>query len=132
MILLQERFKEEPFKLLIGCILCNQTKGSHALPVLKKLFESYPTIELLSDSVYDDLVKILRPLGFQNRRATTLIKFSKAWIIALENDYLNDLPGVGKYAIDSYRLFVHNDWSIQPEDKELIAYMNRNEICPTS
>lgn len=132
MILLQERFKEEPFKLLIGCILCNQTKGSHALPVLKKLFESYPTIELLSDSVYDDLVKILRPLGFQNRRAITLIKFSKAWITTLENDYLDDLPGVGKYAVDSYRLFVHNDWSIQPEDKELIAYMNRNKICPTS
>lgn len=132
MILIQERLKKEPFKLLIGCILCNQTKGSEALPVLKKLFSLYPTVGSIAKSIQEDLVGILRPLGFQNRRAATLIKFSQAWVLASENDYLEDLPGVGKYAVDSYRLFIHDDWSIQPQDKELIAYMERNKKCHTS
>lgn len=132
MILIQERLKGEPWKFLVGCMLCNQTKGSEALPVLTKLFATYPTVQALSESSQEELVQILRPLGFQNRRATTLIKFSKAWLESSEDDYLEDLPGVGKYATDSYRLFIHDDWSIQPQDKELIAYMKRNKTCHTS
>lgn len=131
MILIQERLQGEPYKLLIGCILCNLTKGSKALPVLKKLFALYPTVEDIANSNQDDLVQILMPLGFQNRRAATLIKFSKGWILASEEDYLEDLPGVGKYAVDSYRLFVHNDWSVEPDDKELVAYIKRNKQCHT-
>lgn len=126
LILIQERYKGEPWKLLVGCILCNLTKGSEALKVLDKLFKAYPTPELLSRAQHEDLVAILRPLGFQNRRASTLIKFAHSWSIASQDEYLEDLPGVGKYAVDSYRLFVHDDWTIQPTDKELISYIERN------
>lgn len=132
MILIQERLCGEPYKLLIGCMLCNLTKGSKALPVIKRLFASYPTVEAIANSNQNDLVQILTPLGFQNRRASALIKFSRAWIRATAEDYLEDLPGVGKYAVDSYRLFIHGDWSITPEDKELISYMKRKESCRTS
>ena len=135
MILIQERLRSEPWKLIVGCILCNLTKGSKALPVLKNLFEKYPTAKDLSFADTAELVSLLSPLGFQNRRASTLKKFASAWLIATEDDYLEDLPGVGKYASDSYRLFVHDDWTVCPQDKELIAYMSRNlkhNTCHTS
>lgn len=120
---MQELYAGEPYKLLIGCILCNQSRGRMALTVMHDLFLKYPSIEDIVESELTKLTEILRPLGLQNRRAMTLVKFAKAWIGASESDYLEDLPGVGKYASDSFRLFIHHDWSIVPEDKELKAYM---------
>ena len=35
----------------------------------------------------------------------------------------SDLPGIGKYAEDSFNIFMNHDLSVQPQDKILNKYM---------
>ncbi|KAF5017110.1 hypothetical protein F66182_11008, partial [Fusarium sp. NRRL 66182] len=66
----------------------NRTRGPVAIPVLFKLFELYPTIEDMASANHEDIVSIIRGLGFQNQRATKFIALAQKW--------LESPPGRGK------------------------------------
>ncbi|KAI7968020.1 hypothetical protein EIK77_007775 [Talaromyces pinophilus] len=185
--LIQEQLSLSPFRLLIATIFLNRTRGPVAIPVLFKLFELYPTIEDMARATHDDIVSIIRGLGFQNQRATKFIALAQKWlesppergkryrklnyplkrdgadvapdeVVPDEADYEVDgqkcdtrvaweiahLPGVGAYAIDSWRIFCRDhlrfgpspsttsddsyyepEWKrVLPQDKELRAYLS--------
>ncbi|KAL3704958.1 hypothetical protein TMatcc_008630 [Talaromyces marneffei ATCC 18224] len=186
--LIQEQLSLSPFRLLIATIFLNRTRGPVAIPVLFKLFDVYPTIEDMASANHEDIVAIIRGLGFQNQRATKFIALARKWlesppekgkryrklnyplkrdgadiasdeIVPDEDDhYAGDgqsdkrvaweiahLPGVGAYAIDSWRIFCRDhlrygpspsttpddsccpepEWKrVLPQDKELRAYLS--------
>ena len=120
--LIQERLWENPWRLLIACIFCNQTKRVKAEPVLWKFFEKYPTAHEAAKAQTDQLIPMLSPLGLQKRRATTLIRFSKEF---LEKEWKapSELYGIGKYATDAWKIFCLGDWqSVTPKDHALSDY----------
>lgn len=175
--LIQEQLAHDPFRLLIATIFLNRTRGEVAIPVLYSVFEKYPTISALADAEIDDLVSMIRRLGFQNARAKKCIAIAKLWGVAppekgkrfrrlnypnkadgldvKPRECLSDddcriawevahLPGIGAYAIDSWRIFCRDvqrglaaDWngldaedgflpewkSVHPKDKELRAFL---------
>ncbi|EFQ99600.1 methyl-CpG binding domain-containing protein 4 [Nannizzia gypsea CBS 118893] len=175
--LIQEKLAHEPFRLLVATIFLNRTRGEVAIPVLYSVFEHYPTIESLANADFDELVSLIRRLGFQNSRAKKCIALAKAWIanapepgkryrklhypnksdgsdikcgeVLTDDDTrvaweVGHLPGIGPYAIDSWRIFCRDelrglatDWngagtsegflpewkSVHPKDKELCAYL---------
>ncbi|KAK2853314.1 hypothetical protein FQN49_005194 [Arthroderma sp. PD_2] len=175
--LIQEELAHEPFRLLIATVFLNRTKGEVAIPVLYSVFEQYPTIESLAEADFDELVSLIRRLGFQNSRAKKCIAIAKSWVTRPpkrgeryrklhypnksdgldvgRNEVVADddarvawevahLPGVGPYAIDSWRIFCRDkvrglamDWngtgapegftpewkSVRPKDKELCAFL---------
>ena len=51
-----------------------------------------------------ELAELLRPLGFYNRRARSLIRFSTEWI-AKPWQHPRELYGIGQYAADSWDIF---------------------------
>jgi methyl-CpG-binding domain protein 4 len=126
--LLQLKYRSEPWKLLVACILLNRTSRRQVDGVIDDLFLDYPTPEALSQARERDLSELLHPLGMQRNRATRLIAFAEDWI-ALDFMWqgttpnglteLSALTGVGDYALDSYRMFVLNDRTVDPTDKEL-------------
>ncbi|KAK2807792.1 hypothetical protein FQN50_005335 [Emmonsiellopsis sp. PD_5] len=175
--LIQEKLAHDPFRLLIATIFLNRTRGEAAIPVLYKVFARYPTVSALAEADEEDVVDMIRCLGFQNARARKCIALAKLWA---ENtpvkgkryrklhypvkgdgrdvkpgECLDDhdprvawevahLPGLGAYAIDSWRIFCRDqlrglaaDWkgtdapgefvpewkSVVPKDKELRAYL---------
>lgn len=183
--LIQEQLSLSPFRLLIATIFLNRTRGPVAIPVLFKLFELYPTIEDMARASHEDVVSIIRGLGFQNQRATKFIALAQKWlesppergkryrklnyplkrdgadvapdeVVRDEADHGVDgqcdtrvaweiahLPGVGAYAIDSWRIFCRDhlrfgplpstktsgcyepEWKrVLPQDKELRAYLS--------
>ena len=69
-----------------------------------------------------ELAELLRPLGFYNRRAATLIKFSTEWI---EKKWTHpiELHGIGQYASDSWDIFYNNRLDIEPNDGVLVKYV---------
>lgn len=77
--LVQEQLAHEPFKLLIATIFLNRTRGGVALPVLFKVFESYPTIDAMASADLAELVSMIRCLGFQNQRAKKCIAIAQLW-----------------------------------------------------
>jgi endonuclease III len=73
----------------------------------------------------DELREMIRPLGFVNRRSLNIINMSKAYIRGRWATPA-DLPGCGKYATDSWLIFVKNiDVDITDlHDKELRRYIH--------
>lgn len=78
--LIQEKLADDPFKLLVAVTFLNKTRGTVAIPTFYKLIEKYPTPEALSQAQTEDVVALIRHLGFQNLRAAKLINLAKTWL----------------------------------------------------
>jgi len=120
--MIQQIFITEPWKIFIGCIMLNQTTGTQVHKVIYKFFDEYPTPESASNGMLPAIENIIRPLGLHRRRAVTIRKFShdfthKEWVRPSE------CYGIGKYAEDSWDIFVLKRYDTKPNDKELKAYL---------
>lgn len=74
-----------------------------------------------------DVADALRRLGFQNRRAATLVAMAKAWTEGppdTSDDVLR-LPGCGRYAADSWAIFVEGKVVVDPSDHKLAWHQRR-------
>ena len=126
-MLIQEEFKHNPFQMLIGCIMLNQTSNKNVRGVIYSFFNKWPTPNhILQES--DDIIKAhIRSLGFYNRRTLTIKKFCRQWILN-EYDKITELYGIGKYANDSYEIFINGNRNVDPTDKILIKYLRGDYI----
>jgi len=69
----------------------------------------------------------MRPLGMWRQRSERLPKMARAYLASpprVADDVLK-LPGCGKYAHDSWAIFVDGRTDIVPTDKNLNYYMDR-------
>jgi methyl-CpG-binding domain protein 4 len=121
-MMLQEIYRSEPWKMLIGCILLNQTTRTQVDKVRDILFERWPDPVEMGEANPQEIALVIKPLGLYNRRSKTLIKFSKDWT---DKDWKEpiELHGIGKYAQDSWEIFQKNNFNIVPTDKELIGFL---------
>lgn len=78
--LIQERLADDPFRLLIATVFLNRTRGGVAIPVLYRVFERYPTVDALAAADFDELVAMIRCLGFQRSRARKCIAIARLWL----------------------------------------------------
>jgi methyl-CpG-binding domain protein 4 len=121
-MMLQEIYLHDPWKMLVGCILLNQTTRTQVDSVREDLFSFWPDPIEMASADPEEIARVIKPLGLYNRRARTLIKFSREWT---EKDWKEpiELHGIGQYAQDSWEIFQKNNYEIQPTDKELIGYL---------
>ena len=119
--LLQEIYQNDPWKMLVCCILLNLTKRQQVDGIRHELFNKYPTEYEMMEADEDELSEILKPLGLYRRSAKTLIKFSWMWVNGFTD--VMELHGIGKYAKDSWEIFQMNNTNINPTDKVLSAYL---------
>ncbi|PVF93046.1 DNA glycosylase [Serendipita vermifera] len=141
----------EPCWLLIATILLNVTSGRAARPVFFEIRKRWPTMEALSQANSDELRTLLLPLGLGDVRTQRLISFAKLYLQdppsqdklrpsrvttvkgVCDSKYpptaVSHLPGMGRYALDSYRIFCcqevqPGEWKkVMPWDKELRVYL---------
>ncbi|MCJ1444833.1 MAG: hypothetical protein MMC23_005336 [Stictis urceolatum] len=130
--LIQEEIADNLYFLIIQAILWNQTSGKQARPVFHNLIQRYPTPASIADASLPELTALLQPLGLHNIRAKRCIALGQAWLASpptaertfrrrnypalyCSGDERRDeeweiahLPGVGPYALDSFRIF-HRD-----------------------
>lgn len=118
----QEMYREDPWKMLIVCMMLNQTSYKQVDRVRNEFFSRFDSPERLIKASDAEIIDIIRPLGFYNRRAKQWKKFSLAWM-EWDGVNINDLPGVGKYASDSWKIFQEGVYDIEVEDKELKKYL---------
>jgi len=96
--LIQEKLRDEPWKMLVAVIFLNKTTAKMAIPLLAQLFERWPTPEVLSEANVEELTKFLYPIGLYNVRAKRLIDFSTQWIRdPPQRDVLNVRKGLKEY-----------------------------------
>ncbi len=121
--MLQEDMWPDVWKILVVCILHNQTSRKQVDKVYKNLFLRYPQPDLMAAANPESLAKILKPLGLYNRRSKSLIRFSKEF---LNNSWNlpSDLYACGKYADDCFRVFCRFEWNdVEPTDHALNDYV---------
>jgi methyl-CpG-binding domain protein 4 len=120
--LLQEIYREDPWKVMVCCILLNQTTRKQVDKVRKELFETWPDSVSMSHADSEKLSDLIRPLGFYNRRAKTLIRFSREWNeLKWENPI--ELHGIGEYGQDSWKIFIEDQIVENPSDHVLKDYI---------
>jgi endonuclease III len=120
-VLIQEEYLGDEWKLCVVCILLNQTHNSQVRPLLGDLFDLIPDASSAAKSNPETIAKIIRPVGFQNMKAKRIIEMSQKWISGFNS--VDELPGIGKYGKESWRIFVEEDYDFEPSDKKLKLFL---------
>jgi endonuclease III len=120
--------------MLVACSLVNLTTWAQAEPALEALMLRYPTPTEFSRAQPDDLHDVLRPLGLWRRRAISLTRLAQEWLLRPGPWGIMDiyrLPGCGKYAADSWAIFVEGRTDVDPTDGKLSWYLRqlRSKQC---
>lgn len=123
-IMIQEIYKNDPWKMLMCCIFLNQTTRDQVDKIRIDFFEKYPDPKSIMNADPNEISEIIKPLGFKNKRTLTLINFSRDWI---EKQWFSpiELYGIGKYAQDSWDIFQLNNLEVKPTDGALVSYLDR-------
>lgn len=125
--LFQEDLRHFPFLMLVACQLVNLTTWEVARGPFGQLVALAPTPAALAATRPERIGPLLRPLGLWRRRATTLPRFADAWLRGEPRSYdeVLGLPGCGKYAADSWAIFVDGRTDVWPTDGKLRWYMEQ-------
>jgi methyl-CpG-binding domain protein 4 len=121
--LLQEVYLNDPWKMLVCCMLLNLTNRKQVDTIREELFTKYPTPKDMMMAEHSDLVDIIKPLGLYNTRAERLIKMSEGYVNGFKS--VDELYGVGQYAKDSWEIFQNNNLNVKPNDKVLQEYLRQ-------
>jgi len=123
----QEEYREDPWKMLMVCFMLNQTSHKQVDKVRHEFFNRYPNAQSFLDSDESEIVELIKPLGFYNRRVKAWKEFCSQWI-ALGTDapslaQLIEMKGIGKYALDSWKVFQLYEYDTEVEDHVLNWYV---------
>lgn len=106
------------WRVVVACVCLNLCSATVARGVVMRILNRWPKPSLMARAG-DDLERILKPLGLAERRASFLRGIAKDWgIVRLE-----DLPGVGPYAIESVRVFCRNELPSKVGDRKVAAWV---------
>jgi endonuclease-3 len=92
----------DPFRVLISTIMSARAKDEVTEVLAGRLFEKYPDVHALAKAKQNDVINIIRSIGFYNAKSKNVINASK---MLLENfngkvpetlEQLIELPGVGR------------------------------------
>jgi endonuclease III len=121
--LFQEDLRHDPFWMLVGCILVNCTTWRAAKPVHAELMRNH-TPESMAVLPPAKLYPIVKGLGFGAVRSRNLVGLAMAWVQKPPRTAADvlELPGCGKFARDSWAIFVDGA-PADPTDKKLISYL---------
>jgi len=93
---------ETPFQLLVATILSAQCTDLRVNMVTKTLFKKFGTPESLANASFDEVVDIIKSLGFFNQKAKFIIEAAKKIVsdyngkVPNSREALQSLPGVGR------------------------------------
>jgi len=121
-LLLQEIYNEHPWRVLVCCIMLNCTSRKQVDRVREEFFSRYPGPVEADQADSSEMAELLAPLGFRNRRTATIKRFSSDWL-TLAWQEPKELYGIGKYAQDSWDIFMKGDLSVEPTDGVLGKYL---------
>jgi methyl-CpG-binding domain protein 4 len=120
--LIQEHVCSDEWKVLVCCIMLNQTSRKQAERVLRQFFQLVPDAEtclITDDSV---ITATIASLGFKNRRTEAIKRMSKA-LLSRTWVHASQLPGIGVYGSRAWEIFCQGQLgTVPPEDGALKAY----------
>lgn len=126
-LLIQEQLPRDAlygWRMLVCCLLLNQTHGRQVRPIVGALFARWPTPYIMSRAGMG-LEAMVMPLGLWRRRAALLRRLSAACARPGYDPRGFRGCGVGAYALDSWKIFVEGRIVRRPRDGKLREYARR-------
>ena len=111
--------------MLVACSLVNLTTWAQARGAFEWLRRRYIVPEVLAVASEESLHCALRPLGLWRRRSRSLVRLANAWLVSPPKSYLDvrKLPGCGRYAADSWAIFIEGRHDVEVTDGKLLWYL---------
>lgn len=118
--LIQEELFNQPFWLLIACILLNRSSRVVAQRVLSELMIRWPAPSDIVSADQQALADCVKCLGFVKRRTAFVSSLARA---AASHQDLLQQKGIGEYAKRSYTIFCCGELGESgPDDGSLKRY----------
>lgn len=111
---------------MVGVIMLNQTGRRPVKTVLPEFLSRWPDAESYLNSTPAEVIEVIRPLGFYNRREKTFRRMSEDFLRWDLTD-ATKLYGIGQYGSESYRIFWLGQ-RFEPQDKELRRYLGYPQL----
>ncbi|KZT44406.1 hypothetical protein SISSUDRAFT_14892 [Sistotremastrum suecicum HHB10207 ss-3] len=138
--LIQDEIADDWFQLLVVTTLLNKASGVLAIPIFREIIRLWPTPSLMANAPMQRLQEMLNPLGLSATRAERLVSLSQEYLLDpptsdkmrrsripnYPGTPISHLPGAGRYALDSWRIFCGpaDEWQhVNPTDKPLRKYL---------
>jgi hypothetical protein len=128
--LLQDR--EDVYEHFVVCVLLNRTRAEQVAPLLDGFFGRWSDAFTLSRADPEEVAGYIRSTGFARSKARNLLSLA-GFMAGGDLRWTPDggwPPGVGKYAMDSYRILFEGARPRDLTDKELqsyVRYLESNE-----
>jgi hypothetical protein len=107
---------------VVGAIMCCRTGRRQSHTVTWELLKRWPDHGAMSWADPAQLVEVLRPAGFADRRSDQLRRMSRLWPASQRADRL--MPGVGQYVVESDEIFGEGYLDFEPIDSELRSFVD--------
>lgn len=97
-----ELIYDNPYQLLVAVILSAQCTDKRVNMTTPAIFEKYPTVQSLSEAIYDDLFSLIKSISYPGNKTRHLLGMAKMVVekfnstIPLTVEELIELPGVGR------------------------------------
>jgi A/G-specific adenine glycosylase len=107
----------DPYAVLVSEIMLQQTQAPRVVPKFAEFLAVYPRLEDLAEAPLDDVLRLWKGLGYNNR-ARRLRDCAAAAVAAAGGgptelprsfDGLRELPGIGPYTARAVLVFAHNE-----------------------
>lgn len=120
--LIQEHLFPNEWMILVAAQFLNLTTRRQVDKVLPAFVRQWPTPELLISCDKKELVGLISPLGFGNRRADRLVRMSEEYLGG-KWVHASELHGIGEYGSRSWEIFCLGFLGDDPpEDGALVKY----------
>lgn len=121
------RQTKDPYRILIGEVLLQRTRGEHVVAVYKDFLRRWPNIDQFARARESTIASVIYPLGLA-KRAPVLRRLGRALgekgYVPDSPDELIELPGVGRYSAHAVPVFA-NDASLPLVDWVIARVLKR-------
>jgi A/G-specific adenine glycosylase len=98
------------YEVFVAEFFLTQTPATNVAKVYPSFVERYPNLDSLRRASEEELVEIIRPLGFYNQRAEALVEIANSVdTLPTEPAELRKLPQVGSYVAEASLCFAESE-----------------------
>jgi methyl-CpG-binding domain protein 4 len=122
--LIQEQLWPNEWKILIVCMMLNQTRRGQVERVLPDFFDRWPNPQALLQATSGDVCEVIRSLGFAVKRTDNLFMMTRHYLSG-PWQHARELPGIGEYGARSWEIFCQGIiGDTPPKDHALVQWWN--------
>lgn len=133
---LKDTEEGDPFRILIGTILSQRTRDERTALATERLFKVFKSPADLAGAEVDQVRELIRPVGFYNMKARSVIKVAKQLVeefdgeVPSEVEDLMSLPSVGRKTANCVLVYGFDKPAI-PVDTHVHRIANRLGLVET-